>query len=805
MDTDCKMENISTFSSFKSHPGVPLEQHLIRVKEIAVKNFEQEAPFLHFEKISTDTFQNILTIACLSHDLGKATSFFQHWLLEKEKSEFSNHALISAIQGFYLAKTLLEKTSLQDKDILLHSLCIFQSIRRHHGNFGNFDHDTQLSEVNYQALTIQTKNIDSTNYTKLLYNLLPEGFPRVYSTDQITEWINNFCDLSKTIIPLAIRNLYSNKSFYYYYLENLLFSLLIDADKTEVTVGRVPDRWSKQIPFTIIDKYKENQKFESTQLNKLRETAYKEILNNPLEEKTNLYSINLPTGLGKTLDVLSFSLKLRQMVSLQTKISPRIIYSLPFLSIIDQNADIFTEILSINGNEPPTSVLLKHHHLADVIYEPEYQNEEEINSNEFEKKKKISLSNAKMLIEGWNSEIIVTTFIQVFNALFGYRNRSLKKLHRMVGSILILDEIQSIPVIYWNLLKEALEYLSDHWSIKVVFVTATKPEIFTDSEMTQLLKPENYFSKLNRITLFSHIEKEIFIDTFMESITIAEDKSYLFILNTIQATKTVYEQISKILPEENITYITTHVVPFERLQRIKNIKTKKSRIAITTQLVEAGVDIDFDIVYRDLAPLDSINQASGRCNRNAGAKGSVHVVKLINEKHRPFCNSIYDKILLEQTEHILQKYPKIEENQFRDLLIKYYKRIRRRISEDKSVEISNAIKKMVYQSDSETAVDDFKLIKTYEKLNVFVSIDKEAEAVWTQYERIFKIQDKFARKVAFDGIKGRFAKYQISIPLTVENIPPEYYGIRFVSFDQIDEFYDTITGFKTVNKDALVW
>ncbi len=799
-----KTETSSTCSNLYSHPDVLLEDHLRRVKTIAMENYNQILHCYNPQNIDPAVFGKLLTIACLCHDLGKATPFFQNWLLQGEKSDFSKHALLSAIQAFFVVKHLLKTTSLEKNDQEVYSFLVYMAIRRHHGNFGNFKYDIQLNPAHLDFLIQQAESISDQQYSILIQLLSQEGLPFVFQKKDIFPWIKEFVSYSSSNTITAYKHVYKRKNYEYFFFENLLFSLLIDADKTEVTIGTAPKRWQYTLTEEVVTKYKKNQKFPSSKLNTLRESAYNDILEYSIEREDHLYSLNLPTGLGKTFDVMAFALKLRNARQITSHYPPRIIYALPFLSIIDQNAEIVSQILSTNGSTPPSNLLLKHHHLSDPTYK-----EDELSISSYKDNALTSVTNdfAKILIEGWNSEIIITTFVQVFETLFGFRNRSLKKLHRMVGSILILDEIQSIPIRYWDVLNRSLKYLTDHWNMTILFVTATQPEIFTPTEMKSLVDSNQYFSSVNRISLIPQLNKKLTVKDFADSLDMDNDKSYLFIVNTIKCAKELYEEITNLYPNEEIQYITSHIIPLQRLERIHNLQEHKSRIAITTQLIEAGVDIDFDIVYRDIAPLDSINQACGRCNRNAKQHGETHVIHLANEEGKSYSSFIYDHILLEQTKELLQSRQTIEESLFQKMLKSYYKRVRRRMSSDISNSIESAIQKLIYCSEDncEPAVNNFKLISSYEKLSVFVEIDENASTVWNQYENILKIPNKFERRSFFDEIKADFSMYQIAISINSENLPPENHGLRFISIHQLDQYYDCITGFRPNNNEAMIW
>ena len=282
------------------------------------------------------------------------------------------------------------------------------------------------------------------------------------------------------------------------------------------------------------------------------------------------------------------------------------------------------------------------------------------------------------MVEGWNSEIIITTFVQLFHTLISYKNKTTRKFHRLAGSIIILDEVQSIPFKYWLLVNKLLKKICEEMNSYVVFVTATQPLIFAKDEIIPLVDRKHYFETMDRVVIKPYIEKEQTIDEFSDFINIKENKSYLFIFNTIKSAKSFYDIIQSETNEE-ITFLTTHVTPFERLERIEKMRSGNIKYAVTTQLVEAGVDIDFDVVYRDIAPIDSINQAAGRCNRNwinKDEKGEVIIVSLKDEKGL-YADYIYDKVMIDITKKMLLTYEEISENEFLNIIEAYYKEMQK--------------------------------------------------------------------------------------------------------------------------------
>jgi CRISPR-associated endonuclease/helicase Cas3 len=301
-------------------------------------------------------------------------------------------------------------------------------------------------------------------------------------------------------------------------------------------------------------------------------------------------------------------------------------------------------------------------------------------------------------------------------------------------------------------------------------MTATQPLIFEPGEIWELLPDkERYFKRLDRVELqlkLEPVELRDFIEEVISDIEENPGKSFLIVLNTIQSSQIVYEAImDKGLPNISFFYLSTMVAPVERLARIRAATVEKGRrVIVSTQLVEAGVDLDVDVVYRDFATLDSINQVAGRCNRNAASgRGTVKLRNLRDERGRLIHEYIYGKDLvpLIKTQEVLEGRNSILEAEFLETVERYYCLLQGSLSTDDAKKILRHLNDL----DFKKLREEFSLIEDDQpKVDIFVELDDEAEMVWRNYLEVKALNDRAERKLRFTALKRRFYDYVISIP-----------------------------------------
>jgi len=809
------IESESYSFKLKSHPDSQdgrnrlLVNHLRRVGQLSRKTVTDKSLNIDDMDLLTDAAYLI----GVTHDLGKATKFFQDYIIEtdekKKKSlkakENTHHGLLSAFITYAVIKEYLSQSERKGELANFLPILSFLAVKRHHGNLMNAM--SEISEVDVEREKIlkvakeQFESMDKNEINEILALLFREG--KIDLKIDINNIFNYILQSSPKDISRKdermVRYLREKSDLYPYFISQFLYSALLDADKTDAGLDGIKlDRLD--LSSMLVDDFRELKGFSSNKdnINSLRNQIYEEAVEriNDWNLDDKIISLNVPTGTGKTLAALSLSLKLRARLENEKEIKPRIIYALPFLSIIDQNYGVFKDVVSPNNEDLKDSrLLLKHHHLADVKYKTE--------ENEYDVDKSL------LLLEGWNAEIIVTTFWQLFNTLFSNRNKQLRKFNKLANSIIILDEVQAVPHQYWQLIHDSLKLLCEKFNSYVIFMTATQPLIFDEAkgEIKEIAqRKEEYFRGLNRIELIPRIERALTLDEFKallnEDLIQKNEKDFLIVLNTIGSAQMVYKFIQDLkLENTKEVFLSTNVIPKVRLERINEIRKSKDsqkvrKVIVSTQLIEAGVDIDADIVYRDFAPLDSINQVAGRCNRNSSKdeKGTVSIF-ILKDDRKEFYKYIYDPFLISKTLDILKpiKGP-IKESEFLDLNNKYFKAVKRGMGEIDSKESLECIAGLAFKDLSEK----FKLIEEdYPKVDVFVEIDDQAKEIWRQYRDLQTEKNNLERTKKYLKMKKDFSEYLIYAPdKFAHSLIVEGSDIGYISNAELPNYYDAETGFK---------
>jgi CRISPR-associated endonuclease/helicase Cas3 len=786
-------------SNIYSHCGKLLEDHVANVINLALLKLHPES----------EELQKVIFITSFTHDIGKATNYFQEYLkasckgFQSKRDKLTNHALIGGLAGLYLSDKVF--------DYDFYKILCFIIPKRHHGNLKDVFNDLTINE-DKDILIKQIDSINKENFNAFKINLKNKIINRkfnhiidLFDLDDFKDFVSNKSDKKLKELKLSFLGLVNSKLNIDSFIETVLsYSVLLDADKSDAGIGldSILKLKSHQVDLTadivksFVSKLNENKDLK---INEIRNKAFLEVHDKQIDLNKKIYSLTLPTGTGKTLLSLMFAFRLYEKIKKNVDYPPIIIYSLPFLSIIEQNYNVAEKVLSYYFKDRiPNSVLLKHHHLSEISYRGKNNNNEE---------EEYDFDTSKVLFEGWESQLIITTFIQFFYTLLSNKNKTLRKFNKLQNAIVILDEIQSIPVKYWKVINDVFVKMAEKFNFYVILSTATQPLMFEQTE--EIIGNKNYyFNSFNRYVINVDLEGKT-IDNFSENLNLDNDISYMFILNTIESSKKLFNKIKGLYSNRNVEYLSTNIVPAERKRRVENIKSKLEKgekiILITTQLIEAGVDVDFDVVYRDFAPFDSIVQSAGRCNRNGlKDKGYVNLIKLRDDNNRYFYSYIYDSVLCSITEELIKDFSNIEEKEIFELINQYYRLTKERKVLDK--ELINALKSLNFDgTKDETTISKFELIKekAYES-DVFIQLDDDAVSIWKEFEEILKIPDIFERKEKFTKLKPKFYDYVISVDVK-SNTPEIFKNFMYlVKKENIDDYYDFETGFILKSNNYLM-
>ncbi|MFC4620181.1 CRISPR-associated helicase Cas3' [Camelliibacillus cellulosilyticus] len=567
--------------------------------------------------------EHIAGLAGMLHDMGKYSNEFREYILEAVNNPESPPKKGSVDHSTAGGKLLFEALH-SDGEIVPYKIIaeiIGNVIISHHSGLQDFltpDLDSDyLKRVN-------EKNIEKFEEIKTRF------FESVINKPEFKAFIKQCEDELLNYIKRNISPKKAHRSqLIFMFLTKYIFSCLIDADRTDTRCFE--ERTLPNLPSGQVDLFKKfygrlmkhienlNQSPHShTLINRLR-AEMSTICDDFAERPSGIYTLSIPTGGGKTLASLRYALKHAIKHN-----KDRIIYVVPYTTIIEQNADEVKKILKDSEH------LLEHH---SNIVEDTGQLTDSV-SNDKEKLLKLAKDN-------WDAPIIFTTMVQYLNVFYSKGTRNIRRLHNLSNAILIFDEVQSVPIRCISLFNESLNFLRDVCNSSILLCTATQPALdFVEkridsidgeivkslNEVTQAFKRVNIVDKMTdqgwNTESLSEFVKEC----------LDESPNVLVILNTKTVVKKLYKELVEKQPELKVFHLSTLMCAAHRkdiLQKVKDTMKKGEKVVcLSTQLIEAGVDISFDCVIRSLAGLDSIAQAAGRCNRHG--EHDIRNVYIIN-------------------------------------------------------------------------------------------------------------------------------------------------------------------------------
>lgn len=623
-------------TTFRSHPDKFLLDHIQGV----IRNTK---------KLSDSRFAQLVAIF---HDLGKLNPNFQDKLdSNKVVNGYANHSYLSAYTFFCAFGCSAQNLELLKKFLMVDSftrndlIALTVLIAKHHGNLPDF------SPKDY---TGTGASILSNRENAAMFKFLNQE-----KNLPIYDFVNHFIeteDFRQFLTMPKIQKGYSERFFFEndrnittaldFFLDyQFAFASIIQADKTDAAEfdNFIDQQWNDVKIFSEgfrrqLDLYLE-QLNQDTDLNQLRTSIRKHAVKNirkNLKENKRIYELTAPTGSGKTLMMLSLASEI-----IGKKGAKRIIYGLPFLSITEQ---VEKEVLKIfKSNEA---------FIQRIDSKSENKRFEEIQKELDKSPSKENILEANILEHQENTfayPFVITTFVRFFETLLSNRNAELLKLPNFSKSIFLLDEIQSLPPRLYGFFIAYLRKFCEKFDSYAIISSATQPnfnlpenqkrvkDFFFDYKPPEQLLPFSYFENnlFNRYQI--EFEKEPIALEALKKQILSENQSVLVILNTIDDTKELFKQLKDKLNSKELLLLNTHLIPHHRKLKIylakRRLRQDKRIIIVSTQLIEAGVDIDFPVVYRDFATVSSIVQSAGRCNREGklDSLGKVKLFKLRNK------------------------------------------------------------------------------------------------------------------------------------------------------------------------------
>jgi len=547
-------------------------------------------------------------LTALTHDLGKNCNSWQKYLnnshITSKKSIKEDHGTAG---GQYLYNNIT-KNPVSGNELVAQLLAA--CVMYHHGSGlpdiispdGTAPLSKRLNKPEEETHMEEAASNLETSIKQKINEVLSD-------TDFITDTMN-------IIKPLTKSKTEESERFYLGLTARFLSSCLIDGDRRSSAFFdkgipvKMEDAVVKADWKVLLDRLETHLAGLSTEgnLNEIRRDISRRCTEFAARGN-GIFTLTAATGAGKTLASLRYALTLAQSTG-----KDHIFIIAPYTSILDQNADVIRGILDPNGKNG--DIILEHHSNLEQSEKTEHSTETS---------------------ETWNVPIIITTMVQFLEAIFGSGTRKIRRMHQLANSVIILDEVQTLPLSCTYLFSWALQYLYQNAHVSFLLTTATQPGL-------DKLKPEyalpltaaneiipniaRHFEELKRIDLIDETTDIGWtLGRVTEFIEELDEQSILTVVNTKAQARKLYNDLSSNHSDWNIIHLSANMCPAHRRSEISKLKVDlknkaKKCICISTRLIEAGVDIDFDCAIRFLAGFDSIIQTGGRCNRSGGLKDS---------------------------------------------------------------------------------------------------------------------------------------------------------------------------------------
>ena len=555
---------------------------------------------------------NIAYLAGLLHDAGKCTDQFRSYIEKASRGEDVRRG--SIIHTFAAVRFLLNTYHSADSIRSITAEILSSAIGGHHGLFDCFDADMRCGfthriskqpEYDDAAMAGFFREISDRNSVDKLFS---------YSAQEIASKIQLIGSISKCL---------DESSFYLALLTRLITSGLIDADRSDTASFMNPDEYEegKVLTSEMLRMVKENlnsrlSDFASVTPMQTARSELSELCLKAASTPGGVLRLNLPTGAGKTLSGLRYALRHAEVFGKE-----RIFFISPLLSILEQNAQAIRNAL---GDD---TIVLEHH--SDIVTD-------ELSDDD--------LGRYELLCDSWDSPIVITTLVQFLMTLFSGKTASVRRFHSLANSVIVIDEVQTVPLKTLSLFNSAVNFLSAVCNTTVVLCSATQPYLegiprpLVGSK--DIIAPEavnKYASVFKRNCIAYKGKRRLEEIPSLISELLGQYRSVLVVCNKKDQSSLLFDLTENIC--DNRYHLSAGMCTAHRKSTLSEMKEslssedKNQLLCISTQVIEAGVDISFDAVIRLCAGLDSIVQAAGRCNRNGeyGSDAPVWIVDCLDE------------------------------------------------------------------------------------------------------------------------------------------------------------------------------
>lgn len=588
-----------------------VKEHCVSVSEISSKMLEK----VNLEKTAK--------VAGLLHDAGKCTKDFDKYINDSHMHKnVKKGSVIHTFAGVEYFLRKYHKNKILDFPEITSEI-VACAVGSHHGLLDLFDENQKSAfvhrlnkqpEYDENAINNFLKTVETEDKIDIIYK-------------QAIDEIKKCFDIIQGICNDSDDDIYDEEMMFYAGLIcRLITSSLIDADRLDtmhfMTKKNIPNFDSKKVFGKCSDNFEEYiSHFESkSEISEARKKL-SDLCKLKSVESNGIYRLNIPTGGGKTLSGLRFAVNHAIKNNMD-----RIIYVSPLLSILEQNAKEIRKALNYDD------VILEHH--SNVV-------NDSYNADDIDK--------FDLLTENWNAPVIITTLVQFLNTLFKSKTSSVRRFHSLCNSVIIIDEVQTVPVKMLSLFNLAMNFLVKVCHSTVILCSATQPDLKSEKQEHKLISDEKNIISDDEIAVYKNVFKRNNIidkgvcrfENIPELVSemICNYNSVLVVCNTKSESSRLYSIMSEKFPDSAIKkyHLSASMCIQHRRDVVEELKQslsgKEKVICISTQVIEAGVDISFDSAIRVMAGMDSIVQTAGRVNRNGenNSDSPVYIVDCADE------------------------------------------------------------------------------------------------------------------------------------------------------------------------------